>query len=162
MEKIFSTPDHEYYIDYKLSVARFKEVTRLQWELGLGIEIADLYKRITRVRDALTSGNDILGSHYYAVKELNELRAGVKQLETAPEKDKVLRLCALAILRKDENKTEVDEVIISEKIKDWIKHGDDMSFFFNVAKQSINRWKEIYSHLLVDENKEKIMSNTSK
>lgn len=76
--------------------------------------------------------------------KLDNLMSGIKKLEE--KEPTLLKLCALFINSKDEDRTSINQDQISRKIEDWATEYD-VRDFFSFALTTIKGFTQVYSNV---------------
>lgn len=130
----------EYTITDALSIERFAEYQALSVELGYGLTIPEIHKKVLEVEQHMNGTQFVKASVV-----LNDLANGIKsvndRLPTA------LKLCTLFVVRTDEDLSKIDKLLMDEKIEDWKKEGIDIRDFFTLATNMIGGFIELYQSL---------------
>lgn len=134
---VFEANGHQYHIEGALSIERYAEFQILEKEMGYGMTFKGIYDKLEKIYTQL---NKLKFAD--AAVELNNIMRGVAKLEE--REPVVLKICALFINRADEDRTTINQDVITQKIADWKAEGVDMRDFFLVASNSVNGYLEIY------------------
>lgn len=135
----FTAGGETYYIETKLSIERYAEFQILEKEAGLGTTFENFY---TAVSAAYQDLNQLKAAD--ASVKLHNILAGCANLER--KEPTLLKICALFMNTKDEDRTTVDEDLISSKIEAWSKEYD-IAGFFRIALNTVSGFFKIYSEM---------------
>lgn len=133
----FTANGKEYTIEGALSISRYAELQILEKELAYGFTVKDIFNKLKLLWDYL---NKLKFAE--AAVLVRDLMAGATRV--AERTPTVLKICALFINIKDEDRGTITQAMIDEKIEDWKAEGIDMRDFFQVATSSINGFLEVY------------------
>lgn len=133
----FTANGRDYFIEGSLSIARYAEFQIYEKELAYGLTVKGLYEKLKAVNKFLDKIRFV-----DAVVAINDVMRGVMKLEE--REPVVLKICALYCNTTDEDRTVINEDMITQKIADWKAEGIDMRDFFLLASNSVNGLLEIY------------------
>lgn len=138
--KNFTANGKEYRIESSLSFDRWMDMQRMEVELSFGTDLQSILKGLKDIYSALNARDKLADASVIT----KNLILGVSTLD-----DKriptVLRMCALFINYKDEDRTVFTEALAQEKINDWRTEGYEINGFFQLALGSIPGFLSAYS-----------------
>ena len=135
----FEANGKKYFIETKLSIARFHEYQILEKEAGFSISFSSM---VEAIKEAYKDLNQLKAAD--ASVKLHNLLAGISKI--AEKEHVLLKMCALFINTEDEDRGEIDDDLITTKISDWEKEYD-VNGFFTLALNTINGFFQIYSEM---------------
>lgn len=142
--KEFTANGKTYYIEDTFPIVRWKWWLKLQHKLGWGMTFEDIIKQFRAIYDVCNKPTPEPGMAcilaYNAMIKVND----VQDENYVPE---IIQMCALFMNTKDEDRTIINEAMIREKEKDWIKEGISMQSFFQFALASIPNFIPIYKEI---------------
>jgi hypothetical protein len=133
----FTANGKEYFIEGSMTIERYAQFQIYEKELAYGFSTKGIYEELKQILKLM----DKLMFTDCAVK-LNNLTRGVAKIEE--REPVVLKICALYCNTQDEDRTIINEDMISKKIQDWKAEGIDIRDFFALAFNSVNGLLEIY------------------
>lgn len=150
---------NKYYYSDKLSVERYIVYERLAGQISTGMKAKDFLPILSDTLKTLKSGNDLLGAHFAAIEKLQLiLHEGYKTYSPDHIND-ILMFCALFLNREGEDTAAYDHEDMKSKVRDWIKEGIDMVFFFHFCQRLIPILTERYK---VDPEKNSLKNKSLK
>lgn len=155
-QSVFTANGNEYTIEGGISFDRWKEYQKLQPQLALDITTEDIFLQIREAYSILNKPNP-------AILDAGVILANLmKGVATISDKRHpvALRMCALFINRKDEDRKGINEDLINSKIEDWRAEGFDIGSFFQLALYSIPGFTRILN-LITPGTSEEIAPPTS-
>lgn len=138
-EGFFTANGKKYYLENKISIARKIYSDRLIVEVMSGASPSMMFNDLSKLYNLCNEKKfaDIavsLHNKMHGLKEWNERR------------DPILGLCALYLNTEEENRREISEELIKQKIADWEAEGIEYGFFSLMAKSLLKEliaiWKE--------------------
>jgi hypothetical protein len=123
----FNANGKEYFIETKLSVNRWQKYQEFELEVGYGMSAAEMNKRLGEAVELLNKVKFV-----DAAVLLNSLATGITKIKQRAHP--VFRLCALFMNTKDEDRTDITDELIMEKVNDWKAAGIDAGFFLAFAQ----------------------------
>lgn len=136
--KEFQANGHNYYVEDRLSIERYKNFQRMEIELGYGIRFSELADKIRQAYDLLNERKDA-----DAAVLLYTIMEG--SVEIGEKRSISLYVATLFINRADEDRNVWNTTLAEEKLKDW--SNIDVNFFLIVALSKVrnfsNSFKEI-------------------
>lgn len=141
----FEANGKKYFIETKLSIARFHEYQIFEKEAGFSMSFASM---VDAIKEAYQDLNQLKAAD--ASVKLHNLLAGISKV--AEKEHVLLKMCALFINTEDEDRGEIDDDLITSKIEDW-KNEYEVNGFFMLALNTVNGFLRIYSemHQLISE-----------
>jgi hypothetical protein len=125
---------NKYYYSEKLSIERYIVYERLATQISTGMKAKDFLPILSDALKQLKSGNDLLGAHFGAIEKLQLIiHEGYKTYSPDHIND-ILMFCTLFLNREGEDAAAYDEEVMKSKIRDWIKEGIDIEFFFRFCR----------------------------
>ncbi len=148
----------EYKLLKELTIARFKELDKLEVEFFYGFNMQELFDKLKEIYELINKG------------KLADTPVKVHNLMTgvADKVDKrepvMLRICSLFLVTDDEDIHKWSEESAREKIMDWTEEGYAMSDFFTLAASLLPDFLKTYEEVSQDisEEQEKQKSGKSK
>lgn len=137
-----------YYIESGLSIERFCEYQILEKEAGFGLSFKKIFENLKDLHGLMNNMKFV-----EAAVKLDNMMTGVAKLEE--REPTLLKICALFINAKDEDRTTINNDTIVKKIEDWKKEYD-VRDFFTLALNMVDGFLEIYA------NATQIISGSSK
>lgn len=144
-QKKFVANGKEYFIEENLSYERWIMWRKLQVQIGYDITFDVLFSKI---KEAYLYLNKPTPEPVSAGVILYNIMEGVKMISDDKQIPLVIRLCALFVNTKDEDRATITEAIIEEKKDDWVKEGISMNSFFALAISSIPSFLENYEVII--------------
>lgn len=126
-----------YYIESALSIERFAEYQILEKEAGFSLNFKNIFQELKKVYDLLNGVKFVEAS-----VSLHNLMTGVAKLEE--REPTLLKICALFMNTKDEDRATINNDMIVKKIEDW-KQEYEIRDFFSFALSTVNGFTEIYA-----------------
>lgn len=139
-EKTFMANGHQYTILDAIPLARYIKYQKLVPRLSYGVTFPEMFKNIKQAYELLNAGK-----RYADVGViLHNIMNGIKDVEDESRHESALMICALIIVREDENVNVIDEQLFKEKINDWAEEGFEVNGFFHLAFLSIEGFRETF------------------
>jgi hypothetical protein len=135
--KSFTTTKYRYHIVSTLPIDRYIAYCKMQLEVGFDVTFLGIIKALQDVCIMANGGGRNGEIYALAHNTLN----GIEKIND--RRIPVLTLCALFILREDEDIIKIDEQIMQEKIDDWAEEGIETSFFLKLAVNLIQGYEQI-------------------
>ena len=149
----FKANGNTYYIQSRLSVARYKTYNIGQLEVSHGLTFEQLYHQDVKMHELVTHGNDTLQAIHQVAETLFH-RINLIVDFTNGSHPPILRFCALFINAEGEDIGVWDERIVDQKINDWTEEGLCVDDFFYLAANFIPSFRDAYrSRVLKQEEK---------
>jgi hypothetical protein len=136
----FEANGKTYIIENAFSIERYAEYQLIEKEVGFGITFKEIFDNLMKLKGMMNSSRFVDASFL-----LVDMMRGVQKLEY--KEPLVLRMCALFINTPDEDRTTINEDMITRKIEDWKKEGLDIRDFFTLALNTMDGFIEIYQKL---------------
>ncbi len=158
--KSFVANGTEYFIERTISSDRYREYMDIEIQLGFGYNAYDLFQQIKEAYSVIGDNpiTSLTPNHIVQFQvTLYRLMEGVGKV--ADRELEVLRLCALFINTKDEDRRYYSKDIEEKKIHDWKEAGIDVSSFFLLAStfsESIQRLYKLSSESFSQEESENL------
>lgn len=135
-----------YYIESRLSVERWIEWRKQQIELSFSLTFEELMRDIRKAYDLINAKDSKIVE---AGIVLYNLMHGIKKIGegSIPE---VIRLAALFLNTKDEDRTHFSDALVKEKMNDWSAEGIAMDDFFAFAISTIPNFIKHYEAAIRD------------
>lgn len=130
----------EYFFEQDLGIVRYLEFQILEKEIGFSMSFESIVKNISKAYNYL---NEVKNADCAVV--LNNLITGIIKLEE--KEPTALKICALFINTKDEDRTSWSWDLGTKKIEDWKIEGYKMSSFFRLALGTVNGYADIYKEI---------------
>jgi hypothetical protein len=121
-KKHFDCDGRKFTLSDSLSFNRYRELQKINLELGFSATFQDIFKHIREAWDFLNSAKPA-----EAAVVLHNIMYGVVSLDD--KYDPALRICALFINEEGEDVTTYDEGKMRDKIECWGKELDVLPFF---------------------------------
>lgn len=137
---IFEANGKTYHIEASLTIERYCEFQILEKELAFNLSFKGMFDSL----NALWTEVNKMQFGDAAVR-INNLLRGMARLE---EREPVfLKICALYINTEDEDRSVINQDVITQKIQDWKAEGYDMQDFFMVASNSVSGFIDAYQRI---------------
>lgn len=140
--KSFMANGKEYFIEGGLSFERWMEQQQLDPEIGLNATFDGFFKSVKKVYGHLNSREGLAD----AAVDCHNIMAGIASLDRS-RTPSILKLCALFVNTKDEDRTIITEAMVAEKVKDWSVEGIEVASFFRLALGSIPGFLSAYDEI---------------
>lgn len=138
-QRSFVANGKTYYIETSLSIERFHQYQIYEKEAGFSITFNSM---VDTLKEAYQDLNRMKAAD--AAVKINNLIAGLANVE---EKEHVLlKMCALYMNTEDEDRGEINEDIISRKIKDWGAEYE-VEGFFTLALNTVSGFFKHYNEM---------------
>lgn len=144
-DKSFVANGKTYYIERSVSADRYKEYLKLEAEFSFGSSAVDIFNSLSLAFDALDSVPlmEMTLKHITDAKVI--LHNTISAVALIADRElEVMKICALFINQKDEDRRFYDEKVVTEKINDWNQEGFDVSCFFGLAVSFSGSLRPIY------------------
>lgn len=139
----FTANGKEYFIENSFSIERYCEYQALEKELGFGLSFRGLYENLTKMYDLMNKVKFVEASVL-----LNDTISGIAKIEE--REPTMLKLCALFINTKDEDRATINPDLMMEKMNDWKAEGIDVRDFFTLALNTMDGFIEAYKKLTLN------------
>lgn len=136
----FMANGKEYFIENGFSISRYCEYQVLEKELGFGNTFKGMYDKLLSLYDLMNKVKFVEAS-----VALNNMLTGITKIEE--REPSMLKLCALFINTKDEDRTTITDDLIAQKINDWKVEGIEIKDFFTLALNTMDGFIEAYKNL---------------
>ena len=134
---VFTANGKTYYIEGELSIERYCEYQILEKELGFGVTMKSMFESLNMLWTHLNKMEFAEAS----VKVNNMIRGFAKMEEREPT---ILKICALYMNEENEDRSTINESMITDKIRNWKEEGLEMKDFFSVALGSVHGITDVY------------------
>ena len=135
----FEAGGKEYSIETQLSISRFHQYQIYEKEAGFGMSFKDMFSNLIKMREELNKVKFV-----DCAVRLDNLINGMAKLE---EKEHVLlKMCALFMNTKDEDRGDINDDMITAKIDSW-KNEYEVNGFFTLALNTVNGFFTIYKEM---------------
>lgn len=131
-----------YYIESGMSINRFRHYQILEKEAAFSTTFASMFAELRTIYDLMNSIQFVKAS-----VKLDNLMSGVGKLRE--KEPTLLKMAALFINTKDEDRTTITEELISKKIEDWATDCD-IRDFFQFALNTIQGFTSVYEAVTRD------------
>lgn len=148
--KEFVANGKKYFVNNKLSIARYEEYEKLQPRLAYDIDFENMFRQHKQQYQFL---NDRKFAD--AAVSLHNLMSGIRDLLDSKREHPALLMCALAIVGEKEDPGVYDENVQKEKIEDWRKEGYAMEGFFLFAAGTMKGLPKAYNEFIMEQVIEK-------
>lgn len=135
----FMANGKKYVITEKISILRYKQYEKLVPALTFGISFSTIFTNLSKAFNML---NKPTPEPLNAGIVLHNIMKGIKDADDPNRLDPTLMMCALVILREDEDPSKFDEALMRDKINDWTVEGLDMMGFIALSRSSIQGFNE--------------------
>lgn len=150
--KEFTANGKKYLKNTVFSIKRFEAFEIWQPQLAYDLDFQAFYSQDVKLFDMINK-QKFADCAVLIHNRLSKIKDLLDKKRTHP----ALLLCALAIVREDEDPGELDEALQLEKIEDWRKEGFAMSDFFLFAASIMEGLPNAYNEYKLQElNEEKI------
>jgi len=133
----FMANGKEYFFESQFTIDRFCKYQELEKELAYGYTTKTLYAELVKMWNLL---NAMKFAEIATI--LHNLIHGLKNVQE--REPVVLKMCALFINTKDEDRRIVTDDMISRKIDDWKEEGYNFDNFFKLALNTMDGFLETY------------------
>lgn len=127
----------EYFIESGLSIKRFCEYQILEKEAAFSTSFEGMFNELRNIYDLLNGVKFVEAS-----VKLDNLMSGIVKLQE--KEPTLLKMAALFINTKDEDRASITQDQISRKIEDWSQEYD-VRDFFQFALSTIKNFTAVYS-----------------
>jgi hypothetical protein len=148
--KEFEANGMKFFVNNKLSIARYEQYEKLQPRLAYGIDFETMFKLHNQLYQNL---NDRKFADSAVI--CHNLMSGIRDLLDSKREDAALLMCALAINGENEDPGVYDEQVQKEKIEHWRKEGFAMEGFFLFAASIMKGLPKAYNAYIMDQVTEK-------
>jgi hypothetical protein len=128
---------NKYFYSEKLGIERYIVYERLAVQISTGMKAKEVIPVITECLKILRYGNDLLAAHFSAIEKLQALASETIKTFSPDHIHDMLMFCTLFLNREGEDTSEYNEELSKAKIRDWVKEGIDMVFFFRLCSALI-------------------------
>lgn len=138
---VLKTPLHSYRIVKSISVKRYKQFELLQSEVAFGFTFEEIFAKLSEMKTHLNKLQFVEMS-VLVDNMLNGITRGIEK-RTPP----TLKLCALFMIREDEDVKEWNETLQQEKYEDFENAGVDMMDFSELSMNLIPALLKVYNEI---------------
>lgn len=140
-QKVIPANGKKYKILSELSIARFKELDKMEVEFFYGFDMQGLFNKLKESFEDLNKNKPADAS----VKLHNLMRGVADKVDGRVHV--VMRICSLFLVTDDENINEWNEDLAREKEKDWAAEGYSMSSFFSLVASFLPGYLQAYKEV---------------
>lgn len=138
----FTANGRTYKILSRMPMSRYKQFRKLQHRLVYGVDVETMLKNLMKIYNYCNSPKpEPVSAGIVAHNMMN----GINDVADDSREEAALLLCALIIVREDENVGEHDPKLDIEKIRDWEKEGFAVDGFFQLALISIPEFTKTWN-----------------
>jgi hypothetical protein len=138
----------EYKFCTELSIARFKELDKLEVEFFYGFDMQQMFDKLKAAFEDLNKARPADAS----VKIYNLMKGVADKVDK--RENVVLRICSLYLVTDDEDVTKWSDDLAKQKIADWETEGYAMTDFFSLAATSLPGFLKSYESVTQDMSEE--------
>jgi hypothetical protein len=135
----FTANGTDYFIEGSLSAGRYCEFLVMEKEFSYGLTTQALHDKIEELIVLWKK------DEFKAAVMLNDMQRGV--LKVTERQPAALKICALFINAKGEDRAVFTNEMLDRKLNDWKAENIAMEDFFSVASNSVNGFLQIYAKL---------------
>lgn len=135
----FTAGGVEYFIETKLSISRFHQYQIYEKEAGFGLTFKDMFQNLLKVREDLNKVRFV-----DCAVRVDNLINGMAKMEE--KEHTLLKMCALFMNTKDEDRGEINDDMITAKIEAW-QNEYEVNGFFTLALNTVNGFFTIYKEM---------------
>jgi hypothetical protein len=132
----------------ELSIARFKELDKLEVEFFYGFDMQQMFDKLKAAFEDLNKAKPADAS-----VKIHNLMKGIAD-KVDKRENVVLRICSLYLVTEDEDVTKWSEELAKQKINDWETEGYAMTDFFSLAATSLPGFLKSYESVTQDMSEE--------
>lgn len=125
------TDNHIYRIAESLSTDKYQEFLLIQHEVAYGMNFQETSVKLNEIYEALNKV-DFVKASAIVHNMLSGIAKGIEK-----RNDPIMRLCALFLIRDDEDETVFNEQLNKDKVMDLMSAGYDFRDFFQFAASVI-------------------------
>ena len=129
----------EYFIETQLSISRFHQYQIYEKEAGFGLTFKDMFQNLLKVREDLNKVRFV-----DCAVRVDNLINGMAKMEE--KEHTLLKMCALFMNTKDEDRGEINDDMITAKIEAW-QNEYEVNGFFTLALNTVNGFFTIYKEM---------------
>jgi len=135
--KEFTANGVNYKVIDKLSIERWKAYQKMAPRLAYGLSFEELYENLNRLYGHLNKQK-----FADAAVVCHNMMNGIHGIEDEKRIEPALLICALMIVRENEDLSKWDIDLARQKIDDWTKEGLAVDDFFMVALNTLKGFRE--------------------
>ena len=136
----FEANGKTYYLETKLSIARFCEFQILEKEMATGMTIKEMYEGLQK-NDKLLNQQRFVDCAVFNRELLNHCSILSKKEPV------ILKICTLLINTEDEDQSKWDNDLVVKKLADWKAANIDVNDFFLIAFSIVPGYINVYNML---------------
>lgn len=138
----FMANGKHYFVEERLSAARYAYFERLESEFGFGRTFPEIITEVTGTIQLLNNTQWVP-----AAVKLTNLQNGISQIDS--KKPHAFRYCALFINEENEDPAIINEDLINRKINDWQVEGLEYRPFLAFVISSLPAFRDVYQQLFL-------------
>jgi hypothetical protein len=141
--KEFEANGRRYRVVSSLTVSRYEDFELFQLEVGIGRSFEAIQQSINhayRLCNRVVKGEEVFAELAILLRDMS-IGASLAGTHTPHA---VLKMCALFLVRDDEDLSRCPNELIEDKINDWREAGIDMGYFFTFALLTIPGFLQAY------------------
>lgn len=141
--KEFMANGRRYRVVSSLTVSRYEDFELLQLEVGIGRSFEAIQQSINhayRLCNRVVKGEEVFAELAIVLRDMS-IGAALAGTKTPHA---VLKMCALFLVRDEEDLSRCPNELIEDKINDWREEGIDMGYFFTFALLTIPGFLQAY------------------
>jgi len=122
-----------------IPLARYIAFQKLTPRLTFGTTFPEMFKNLAKAYEALNNRK-----FADSAVLIHNMMNGIRDVENENRHEAALMICAIFIVRDNEDITTIDEQLMKEKIKDWELEGFEINGFFNLALITIEGFRQTF------------------
>lgn len=141
--KEFTANGNRYRVVSSLTVSRYEDFELFQLEVAIGRSFESIQQSINhayRLCNRVVKGEEVFAELAIVLRDMS-IGAALAGTKTPHA---VLKMCALFLVRDDEDLSRCPNELIEDKINDWRTEGIDMGYFFTFALLTIPGFLQAY------------------
>lgn len=141
--KEFMANGRRYRVVSSLTVSRYEDFELFQLEVGIGRSFEAIQQSINhayRLCNRVVKGEEVFAELAIVLRDMS-IGAALAGTKTPHA---VLKMCALFLVRDEEDLSRCPNELIEDKINDWREEGIDMGYFFTFALLTIPGFLQAY------------------
>lgn len=146
-QKQFDANGKTYYIETSLSFERYIMYQKMQHQLAWDAGFYGVYETLKKTYELV---NQMKFAD--AAVQLHNTMSGLKMVDS--REVPALTLCALFINTEEEDRKIINDDMIKKKLADWEAEGLDILPFFQLAMDSIQNFKKVYSEIILSSSED--------
>lgn len=136
----FEANGKTYYLETKLSIARFCEFQVLEKEMAMGMTIKEIYEGLQK-NDKLLNQQRFVDCAVFNRELINHCAMLTKKEPV------ILKICTLLINTENEDRSKWDNDLVVRKLDDWKAANIDVNDFFYIAFALVPGYINVYNLL---------------